>query len=447
MISGRPRVKSWTGILRFEVGVRDILSSFWSLHLLLLEHFLMVLGTVGKRLLWYVIRSSWGVHEHLSWAQRCLILIRAPDLLLHRLIKRLLTFIGWLPISLPLLSSVKIALCVGLNTRSLHFPLLLAWRHHWFQPRCVLWLLYMLRTSGRPISLLSVRTLISRCFTNWAIQLLWIILLRHSVLLKGANISHRIILRGCVYVLHSHLILEFAFSQWNTGGRQMVSMIDPDFTLSLFQGLHLGELRFLLLAEAWRYWHSRDLFRLLRHSWFREIEHVGTAWSFMIVWNKMVSNLERLGVETATHGLVEALDRWLEWFGVIHVMEEVFLSVIFWASFTMYAHWERRLGHRNPSAFFLTLWHVHEARCLVMSRSVVEVVHLVGILMIRIVRLDHMTRIPVLIHKLVLKLPWAWTVWSWRGLTRAKWTELSRSLSIIHHLSILLFLFKLKIIW
>ena len=127
MITGRIGLESWASVLRIKVGVRDILSGCWSPDLLLLEHFLVVFSTVGKRLLLNLIRLSWRVHKHLPWALCCcLFLVLAPDFLLHRIIKGLLIFFGRLSISLPLLSSVEVALGVGLDTWSFYFSLLLA---------------------------------------------------------------------------------------------------------------------------------------------------------------------------------------------------------------------------------------------------------------------------------------------------------------------------------
>ena len=221
----------------------------------------------------------------------------------------------------------------------------------------------------------------------------------------------------------------------------MVSLINSDFALSFFQGLHLRNLVGLLLfAEAWRNRHGRNLLRLLWEGWFRQIEHVGTTWPFMSVWEKMVGNLKwPTRVETASHWLIEALNGWLEWF-VIQVMEHVFISLLRRALFAVDTHWKRGLGHGNS---FLTLGRVHEARRFMLNWIMVQMVCLVRILMIRIDSLDHMTRVPMLIHKLLLKLLWTWAVWSWPCLTRSKRTYLSRSWSTagakiaIRHFSIL----------
>ena len=162
----------------------------------------------------------------------------------------------------------------------------------------------------------------------------------------------------------------------------------------------------------------------------------------MLVRQEVVGYLEGLGMKTATHGVVEALDRRVERLSVVQVVKQVSLAVVTRALFTVYTRRERRLGHGNPGAStLLALRHIHKAGRLILVLWNM-MVKLVGVLWIRIVGLDNMTGVLGLIHKLVLELLRAWTMSrSVRGLTGSEGTSSLAKMTIRHFYILFTFLF------
>lgn len=71
MVPRRQLLVSWTGILWLIIIVRNIISCSWAPHILLLEHFLVVFGTISdvERIIWNMVRvSPRRIIIHSLWA-------------------------------------------------------------------------------------------------------------------------------------------------------------------------------------------------------------------------------------------------------------------------------------------------------------------------------------------------------------------------------------------